>query len=89
MKMYDERSGTLPNFITAQTMFGLRKKMYKNRKRLGLDYLRYYDIGQATTKRGLVFVAWYDSPLKTDDDFEKLINDSPTKKGEVKDADTM
>ena len=83
----DEATGKLPNYLTANTLFGLRKKMYKNRKRLGLDYLEYYDIGQVTTKRGLVFIAWYDSPLKTDDDFQRLITDKDQK--EVRDGNTL
>jgi len=85
--MYEEATGGLPNYLTANTLFGLRKKMYKNRQRLGADYVKYYDINQVTSKRGLVFIAWYDSPLKTDEDFARLTTDFD-KKDEVSNGDT-
>lgn len=49
---------TIPNFIRATSLIGLRRLMLMNNIRLG-GHAQYFDIQQVSDKGRVVWVAWY------------------------------
>lgn len=59
--MAENRLDTIPNFVRAESLIGLRRAMLKNNVRLGA-FVLYRDIQQVTENGRLVYIAWYDEP---------------------------
>lgn len=59
--MAENRLDTIPNFVRAESLIGLRRAMLKNNVRLGA-FVLYRDIQQVTDGNRLFFIAWYDEP---------------------------
>jgi len=63
--MAENRIDTIPNFVRAESLSGLRSAMLKNNMRLGA-FVIYRDIQQVEERGRKFFIAWYDEPsIKT------------------------
>lgn len=51
-------SDSIPNYITAGSLMGLRRAMLLNNAKRGAQF-QYFDIQQATVKGKSVWVAWF------------------------------
>lgn len=66
--MIENRPASIPNFVTAGSPQGLRRRMLMNNARLG-SFVHYYDIQSYKDAKGVtVFIAWF---------FENVSNNDP------------
>lgn len=72
--MAENRLDTIPNFVRAETLIGLRRAMLKNNVRLGA-FVLYRDIQQIIEGTRSYFIAWYDEPSR--DFIRKDLIDEP------------
>jgi hypothetical protein len=59
--MAENRIDTIPNFVRAESLAGLRSAMLKNNMRLGA-FVLYRDIQQVEERGRKFYIAWYDEP---------------------------
>lgn len=73
--MAENRLDTIPNFVRAESLIGLRRAMLKNNVRLGA-FVLYRDIQQVQEGNRKFYIAWYDEPNR--DFIRKDLLDEPT-----------
>jgi len=73
--MAENRIDTIPNFVKAESLSGLRRAMLKNNVRLGA-FVLYGNISQITDGDKRYYIAWYNEPMS---DLTKVGNNEPTK----------
>lgn len=64
-------SSWIPNFITAATPMGLRRKMFERNAKAGAK-LQYFDIAQINERGKLVWIAWFYEQVITNQAIEEL-----------------
>jgi hypothetical protein len=73
--MAENRLDTIPNFVRAESLVGLRSAMLKNNVRLGA-FVLYRDISQVEERGKKFYIAWYDEPANRT--FTSGVADEPT-----------